>query len=80
MSTDSAADPDGKIPWPPTYLERLESVTAQLRRASGPATLEALVEQFSGVTPEQIEAVLTALMLFGRIEKKGRFFSIPGQR
>jgi hypothetical protein len=64
-----------KIPWPGTYLDRLQAVMAELRKIGGPASLDFLVERFSGVTAEQIEATLTALILFGRVHKEAEGFS-----
>ncbi len=34
-------------------------------------TPEALTARFAGVSTEQVEAILAALVLFGRAEKKG---------
>ena len=79
MSTNPPTDPTCKTPWPPTYLGRLEAVIAQLRKMRGPARVEAVLEYFSGVTAEQVEATLGALVLFGRVEKKGKLFAIPNQ-
>jgi hypothetical protein len=68
-----------KIPWPATYLERLEAVTAELRAIGAPTTADTVLERFSGVTAEQVEAILTALVLFGRIDKRGGRFSIAAE-
>ncbi len=70
-------DVPSKIPWPATYLGRLQAVTAELRNIATPATVDILSERFSGVTADQVEATLAALVLFGRVDKKGEFFSVP---
>jgi len=70
-------DEHSKIPWPATYLGRLQAVTAELRQMGASASVEILQDRFSGVTAEQIEATLAALVLFGRVDKKGEFFSVP---
>jgi hypothetical protein len=67
---------DSKIPWPATYLGRLQAVTAELRNIGTPASVEVLLQRFSGVTADQIEATLAALVLFGRVDKKGDLFSV----
>jgi len=66
-----------KTLWPATYLGRLQAVTAELRKMGTPASVDVLAERFSGVTTDQIEATLAALVLFGRVDKKGEFFSVP---
>lgn len=71
-------DANSKTPWPATYLGRLQAVTAELQDFGQPASVEMLVERFSGVTPEQVEATLAALVLFGRVDKKGDLFVVPG--
>ncbi len=60
-----------QIPWPETYLDRLYAVTAELREFGGPMTPASVTERFTGVSTEQVEAILAALVLFGRAEKKG---------
>ncbi len=66
---------NSKTPWPTTYLGRLQAVTEELKRCGEPASIEMVQEQFSGVTNEQIEATLAALVLFGRVDRKGdRYF------
>ncbi|HSI15510.1 MAG TPA: hypothetical protein VK961_25925 [Chthoniobacter sp.] len=65
-----------KIPWPETYLGRLQAVMEELQSIGQPASVEMLVERFNGVTLEQVEGTLAALVLFGRIDKKGDHFSI----
>lgn len=67
-------DAHPKIPWPGTYLGRLQAVALELRNFGAPASVDMLVERFSGVTPEQVEATLGALVLFGRVDKKGDLF------
>lgn len=69
-----AANP--KIPWPATYLERLQAVITELQDIGKPASVEMILERFSGVTQEQVEGTLAALVLFGRIDKKADGFSI----
>ena len=69
-STESHMDAHSKLPWPATYLGRLQAVTAELRRIGQPASVEDLTQKFTGVTADQIEATLAALVLFGRIDKK----------
>lgn len=66
-----------KTPWPATYLGRLQAVTAELHDLGQPASVDTLVERFSGVTAEQVEATLAALVLFGRVDKKGDLFAVP---
>jgi hypothetical protein len=68
-----------KIPWPETYLCRLQAVTAELRNIGAPTSVDALLQQFSGVTADQVEATLAALVLFGRVDKKGDLFSVAGK-
>ncbi|MEP6671664.1 MAG: hypothetical protein ABJF10_21050 [Chthoniobacter sp.] len=68
-------DAHAKTPWPGTYLGRLQAVTVELRHIGAPASVEILLSRFSGVTAEQIEATLAALVLFGRVDKKGELFS-----
>jgi len=68
-----------KIPWPGTYLGRLQAVTLELRNFGAPVSVEMLVERFSGVTPEQVEATLNALVLFGRVDKKDDLFVVTGE-
>ncbi len=64
-----------KIPWPATYLGRLQSVLTELEDLGQPASVEMILERFSGVTLEQVQETLAALVLFGRIDKKGDRFS-----
>ena len=66
-----------KTPWPATYLGRLQTVTNELAQIGQPASVEMILERFSGVTAEQVEATLAALVLFGRVDKKGDLFAIP---
>lgn len=66
-----------KIPWPTTYLGRLEAVMSGLESVGQPASVEMVLERFSGVTLEQVEGTLAALVLFGRIDKKDDLFWIP---
>jgi hypothetical protein len=66
-----------KIPWPSTYLGRLHAVTAELRNAGAPTSVETLVQCFEGVIAEQVETILAALVLFGRVEKKGELYFVP---
>ena len=68
-----------KIPWPNTYLGRLHTVTMELRSAGGPTSVEILAQRFEGVVAEQVEAILAALVLFGRVEKKGEHYFVPEQ-
>jgi len=68
-----------KIPWPSTYLGRLQTVTMLLRNTGVPTSVESLVERFDGVIPEQIEAILTALVLYGRVEKQASLYFVPEQ-
>ncbi|WP_131989429.1 hypothetical protein [Chthoniobacter flavus] len=72
-------DAHPKIPWPGTYLGRLQAVTLELRNCGAQASVEMLMERFSGVTPEQVEATLAALVLFGRVDKKGDLFVVTGK-
>jgi hypothetical protein len=65
-----------KTPWPATYLGRLQAVTAELRVIEAPVPVEILLERFRGVTADQVEATLAALVLFGRIDKKGDLYSM----
>jgi hypothetical protein len=58
----------------------LEAVTAELREIGDPASIETVAQRFSGVTAEQVEAILTALVLFGRIDKKCDLFAVPELR
>lgn len=67
---------NSKIPWPATYLGRLQAVTSELEAIGQPASVEMLLERFSGVTADQVEATLTALVLFGRVDKKNELFSV----
>jgi hypothetical protein len=67
-------DGDTKIPWPGTYLGRLQAVVLELRNFGTPTSVDKLVERFSGVTLEQMESTLAALVLFGRVDKKGDLF------
>jgi len=76
MSTLLSMETDSKIPWPATYLGRLQAVTEELRNIAAPVPVDILSQRFSGVTVEQIEAILAALVLFGRVDKKGDLFSI----
>jgi hypothetical protein len=69
-----------QVPWPETYFGRLEAVTAELREIRAPASIEAVAQRFSGVTAEQVEAILTALVLFGRIDKNCELFVAPEVR
>ncbi len=69
-------DAHPKLPWPGTYLGRLQAVVDELRAIGEPASIAVLVERFSGVTPEQVEATLAALVLFGRVDKKGDLFLV----
>jgi hypothetical protein len=68
-----------KIPWPNSYLGRLQAVTVELRNIGVPVAAEIIHGRFSGVTIEQVEATLAELVLFGQVEKKGYHFSIAGQ-
>ena len=65
-----------KIPWPATYLGRLQAIMTELESRGQPASVEMLLESFSGVTLDQVEGTLAALVLFGRIDKKGDLFSV----
>jgi len=65
-----------KTPWPATYLGRLEAVINELQSLGQPASVEMVLERFSGVTLEQVEGTLAALVLFGRIDKKDDLFSV----
>jgi hypothetical protein len=69
-------DAHSKTPWPATYLGRLQAVTAELNNIGAPASANILLDRFSGVTVDQIEAILAALVLFGRVEKNGDLFSV----
>ena len=60
-----------KVSWPTTYLGRLQAVTDELRNIGVRATAEIILGRFSGVTADQVEATLAALVLFGRVEKMG---------
>jgi hypothetical protein len=72
-------DPQSKTPWPTTYLGRLQAVTTELQDIGSPTTASVVLERFSGVTVEQVESVLAALVLCGRAEKKGdRFLMVNG--
>ncbi|HEY3841549.1 MAG TPA: hypothetical protein VGL72_33495 [Bryobacteraceae bacterium] len=66
-----------KIPWPSTYLGRLHTVTVELRSSGTPTSVETLSQRFEGVVAEQVEAILAALVLFGRVEKKGQHYFVP---
>ena len=68
---------NSKIPWPATYLGRLQAFTEELGQIGQPACAATLTERFKGVTQEQVEATLSALVLFGRVEQKGQLFSLP---
>ena len=68
-----------KIPWPGTYLGRLQAVALELRNLGSPASVEMLANRFSGVTTEQVESTLAALVLFGRVDKKGDLFEATGE-
>lgn len=72
-------DAQPKISWPGTYLGRLQAVAVELRKIGEPASVDMLAERFSGVTPEQIESTLAALVLFGRVDKKGDLFLATGE-
>ena len=63
-----------KIEWPTTYLGRLQAVTNELRTIAKPMSLEAIAQRFDDVTTEQVESILAALILFGRVEKKAGLF------
>ena len=77
-STELPMDAHPKIPWPATYLARLQAVTMELGRIGAPASVADLAERFSGVTADQIEATLAALVLFGKIDKKeDQYFADP---
>jgi hypothetical protein len=65
-----------RIPWPATYLERLEAVTKELRDIGAPTPVDILAQRFSGVTAEQVQTILAALVLFGRVDKKGDLFFV----
>jgi hypothetical protein len=65
-----------KIPWPTTYLGRLHSVTSEMRNLGDSASAESIAGRFDDTTVEQVEAILAALILFGRVEKKGEFFMV----
>ena len=65
-----------KTPWPETYLGRLQAVMEELQNIGEPAVVETLLARFSGVTQEQVEGTLAALVLFGRVEKIGDLFSV----
>jgi hypothetical protein len=80
LTTNSTMDAPSKTFWPGTYLGRLQAVTAELRKIGVPTSADSLMERFSGVTDEQIEATLEALVLFGKIDKKGHLFSVIGER
>jgi hypothetical protein len=80
MSTaDSSAGHVCKVPWPSTYLGRLQAVAAELGKMRAPKTVDKVLERFSGVTADQVEATLAALVLFGRVEKKGSDYSLVDQ-
>jgi hypothetical protein len=64
-----------KIPWPITYLGRLQAVTEVLKSAGDPISADALHERFTGVTAGEVEAIMAALVLFGRAEKKGDLYT-----
>lgn len=66
-----------KLPWPSTYLGRLQIVTSELRVIGVPTSAEVIQNRFVGVTDEQVEAILAALVLFGRIQKTGNLYSVP---
>jgi hypothetical protein len=68
---------NSKIPWPQTYLGRLQAVTDELKRFDEPVEVEKVLERFSGVTGEQIVATLAALILFGRVDRNGDLYSVP---
>lgn len=67
---------NSKTPWPTTYLGRLQAVTGELQRFDQPVSVEMVAEQFTGVTNDQIEATLAALVLFGRAERKGNLYFV----
>lgn len=69
-------DAHPKFPWPATYLGRLQAVVDELRDIGEPTSLDVLVERFSGVTSDQVEATLAALVLFGRVDKKDDLFFV----
>jgi hypothetical protein len=70
----SMPDPS-KIPWPGTYLGRLHAITSELRNIGAPTPVDALLHRFEGATAAEVESVLAALVLFGRLEKKGELYS-----
>ncbi|HEY3897540.1 MAG TPA: hypothetical protein VGM54_02950 [Chthoniobacter sp.] len=63
-----------KSPWPTTYLGRLHAVTEELREIGAPTSVTTLAQRFAGVTTEEVESILAALVLFGRVEKVGENF------
>ena len=63
-----------KSPWPTTYLGRLHAVTEELRAIGTPTSATALAQRFVGVKTEEVESILAALILFGRVEKEGENF------
>jgi len=68
-----------RIEWPGTYLGRLQAVTNELRNIGAPASADTLVQRFQGVTTDEVEAILAALILFGRAEKKCGLFQVLGE-
>jgi hypothetical protein len=49
-------------------------VTEELREIGTPTSASALAQRFAGVTTEEVESILAALILFGRVEKIGENF------
>jgi hypothetical protein len=61
-------------PWPTTYLGRLHAVTEELRKIGTPTSAAVLAQCFARVTTEEVDSILAALVLFGRVEKVGDQF------
>jgi len=77
---DNPAMPDQpRIEWPTTYLGRLQAVTTALRNSTAPESADALAKRFEGVTTEQMEAILGALVLFGRVQKTSGLYEALGE-
>jgi len=68
---------NSKTPWPATFLGRLQAVIDELSQIGEPTCATVLTERFRGVTQEQIENTLEALLLFGKVERKGALYTVP---
>lgn len=69
-------DAHARTPWPTTYLGRLQAVATEVNIIGAPASAGVVADRFTGVTVQQVEAILAALVLFGRLDKNDDLYSV----